>query len=197
MIRAENEVALVRVKDDRTKSFLQMKPIWMGMKHFNFKNVQLRVDAEGYEDLNGMDPDLLYHDEKSLREQGLREISRDGYPSPYGGTLYHDDALYRAAKVLRNVEGRNWELLQITLWEKMSEIFDMSEYHPRADERNHVLGRLISMQRLFIDAQNIMMHAKDQTTKDVQNATERLPRSYTEWVELQRELTGTVKALEM
>ncbi len=82
------------------------------------------------------------------------------------------------------MEGRNWELLQFTLWEKLSEIFDMSEYHPRGEEKNHVLGRLISMQRLFIDAQNIMTHAKDQTKKDVQNATEMLPRSYTEWVEL-------------
>ncbi len=127
MRRADNEMALVRVKDERTKSFLSMKSIWMGMKHFNFKNVQLRVDAEGFEDLHGMNPDLLYHNEQSLKEQGLREISRDsdGYPSPYGGTLYNNDALYRAARELRNVEGRNWELLQITLWEKLSEIFDM------------------------------------------------------------------------
>ena len=127
----------------------------------------------------------------------MREIPRDSYPSPYGGTLYNDNALYRAARELRNVEGRNWELLQITLWVKLSEIFDMSEYHPRGEEKNHMLGRLISMQRLPFDAQNIMTHAKDQTKKDVQNATERLPRSYAEWVELHQELIGTVRALEM
>ncbi len=77
MVRAENEMALVRVKDERNKSSLSLRPIWMAMKYFDFKNVQLRVDAEGYEDLQGMNPDLLYHNEQSLREQGLREISRD------------------------------------------------------------------------------------------------------------------------
>ncbi len=125
MKEADNEVALVRVKDEKTKTFLLLKLIWNATKHFDLKNVRISVDAEGYEDLHGMNPDHLYHNEQSLKEQGLREISRDLYPSPYGGTLYHDDALYRAARELRNVEGRNWELLQITLWEKLSEIFDM------------------------------------------------------------------------
>jgi hypothetical protein len=107
------------------------------------------VDAEGFEDLHGMNPDHFYPNEQSLREQGLREIPRDPYPSPYGGTLYQDDALWRAARDLRNVEGRNWELLQITLWEKLSEIFDMSDYHPRGEEKNHLLGRLISTRLFF------------------------------------------------
>jgi hypothetical protein len=161
------------------------------------KNAQPVVDAEGFEDLHVMNPDDLYHDEHSLRRQGLREIPRDSYPSPYGGSLRNDDTLYRTAKDLRNVEGRNWETLQIAVWEKLNEIFDMSEYHPRGDEKYHLLGRMISMQRLPFDAQNILTHAKDQTKKDVQNATTKLPRSYTEWVELHQEIVGTVRALEM
>ncbi len=56
---------------------------------------------------------------------------------------------------------------------------------------------MISMQRLFFDAQNIMGHVKDRTKKEVQKATEMLPRSYGEGVEMQKELTGTVRAMEM
>ncbi len=54
----------------------------------------------------------------------------------------------------------------------------MGKAEPRGEEKKHILGRAISMQRLFFDAQNIMVHAKDQTKKDVQVATERLPRTY-------------------
>ena len=151
----------------------------------------------GHEDLHEMKPDHFYHNEKTLKEQGLREIPREAYPSPYGGSLYNDIPLYRAAKDLRNVEGRNWETLQIALWEKLSEFFDMSDYYPRGEEKDHLLGRMISMQRLLIDAQNIMMHARDRTKKDVQNAIQKLPRSYMDLVDLQQELIGTVRALEM
>jgi hypothetical protein len=87
--------------------------------------------------------------------------------------------------------------MQIALWEKLSEIFDMSDFQPRGEKKKHFLGRMISMQRLFFDAQNIMGHAKDRTKKEVQTATEQLPRTYEEWVEMQKELTGTVRAMEM
>jgi hypothetical protein len=193
-------MSLVRVKDDRTKSLLPARLIWTATKYFDTKNVQPSVDAdiaEGFEDLHGMNPDHFYHNERRLREQGLREIPRDSYPSPYGGTLYNDEALFRAAKELRNVEGRNWETLQIAVWEKLNKIFDMSEYHPRGDEKYHLLGRMTSMQRIVFDALNILTQAKDQTKKDVLNATTRLPRSYAEWVDLHQEVVGTVRALEM
>jgi hypothetical protein len=131
MVEADNQVVLARVKDEKTKTFLSMKIILAATKHFDMKNIHTSVDAEGFEDLKGMNRDHFYHNEQSLREQGLREIPRDPYPSPYGGTLYQDDALWRAARDLRIVEGRNWETLQIALWEKLSEIFDMSDYHPR------------------------------------------------------------------
>jgi hypothetical protein len=62
--------------------------------------------------------------------------------------------------------------------EKLSEIFDMSDYQPRGEEKKHFLGRMISMQRLFFDAQNIMGHAKDRTKKEVQTATEQFPETY-------------------
>ncbi len=57
LMRAENEMALARVKDERKKLSLLLRPIWMAMKYFDFKHVQLRVDAEGYEDLQDMDMD--------------------------------------------------------------------------------------------------------------------------------------------
>jgi hypothetical protein len=74
----DNKVALARVKDEKTKTYLSVKPILVATKHFNMKDVQMTVDAEG----------TFYHTEKSLREQGLREIPRESYPSPYGGSLY-------------------------------------------------------------------------------------------------------------
>ncbi len=129
------------------------------------------------------------------------EVSKDPYPGPYGGSLYYDDPLWRLTRELCNMEGRNIELLEIALWEnlKLDEKFkfDMTDYQPRREEITYFLGRAILMQRLFFDAQNIMVHAKDQTKKDVQVATERLPRTYDEWLALQRELTGTVRAMEM
>ena len=193
----DNVLALARVKDERTKTFLSLKLIWTATKYFDLKNIRTSVDSEGHEDLHEMKPDHFYHNEKTLKEQGLREIPREAYPSPYGGSLYDDKMLYRAAKDLRNVEGRYWETLQIALWEKLSEFFDMSEYYPKGEEKDHLLGRMISMQRLLIDAQNIMMHARDRTKKDVQNAIQKLPRSYMDLVDLQQELIGTVRALEM
>jgi hypothetical protein len=74
------------------------------------KDVQTMVNTEGYEDLHGMNPDLFYHTEKSLREQGLREIPKESYPSPFGGSLWNEDALWRLTRDLRNVEGRNWDI---------------------------------------------------------------------------------------
>ncbi len=169
----------------------------MAVKFFNLDAVQGSVDAEGYECFQGMDPDLLYRTENSLRKQGLGGVSKDPYPGPFGGSLYYDDTLWKLTRELSDVEGRNIELMQIALWEKLSEIFDMTEYQPRGEEKKHFLGRAISMQRLFFDARNKMIHAKDRTKKDVQNATEQLPRAYVEWVALQKELTGTVRAMEM
>jgi hypothetical protein len=198
MMRTDNEMALVRVRDERTKSTISAKLIWLATKYFNMKNVQPVVDAEGFEVLHGMNPDNFYHNERSLKEQGLREIARDPYPSPYeGGSLYHDEALWKAARELRNVEGRNWENLLIAVWEKLNEIFDMADYHPRADEKYHMTGRMSSMQRLAFDAQNILTQAKDTTKKDVQDLTMKLPRSYKEWLDLRQELAGAVRALEM
>ena len=138
MMRIDNEMALVRVKDERNKTSIPAKAIWMAIKHFNMKNVQLSVDADGFEVLHGMNRDLLYHDEHSLREQGLREIPRDPYPSPYGGSLYYNDALWKATREIINVEGRNWENLQIAVWEKLKEIVDMSDYYPRGDEKDEM-----------------------------------------------------------
>ena len=83
MNEADKEMALLRVKDDKTKSFISLKPIWNATKHLDFRNVRTSVDAEGFEDLQGMNSDHLYHNEQTLKEQGLLEISRDGYPSPY------------------------------------------------------------------------------------------------------------------
>jgi hypothetical protein len=73
----------------------------------------------------------------------------------------------------------------------------MTDYQPSGEEKRQLLGRAISMQRLFFDAQNVMVHAKDQTKKEVQVATERLPRTYDDWISVQRELTGAVRAMEM
>ncbi len=95
------------------------------MKFFNLEGVQGSADAEGYECLHGMDPDLFYHTANSLRKQGLGEISKDPYPSPYGGSLFYDESLWRLTKEVINVEGRKIELIQIAVWEKLSEIFDV------------------------------------------------------------------------
>ena len=118
MMKVDDEMSLVRVRDDRTKTQISAKLVWLATKYFNMKNARPVVDADGHEDLHGMDPDHFYHDERSLKEQGLREVSRDAYPSPYGGTLYDNDALWRLTRELRNVEGRNIELLQNLLYGK-------------------------------------------------------------------------------
>ena len=47
MMQIDHEMSLVRVKDERNKTSIPAKVIWMAIKHFNMKNVQLSVDAEG------------------------------------------------------------------------------------------------------------------------------------------------------
>jgi hypothetical protein len=69
----DNKIALARLKDEKNKTHLSLRPILMATKHFNLKNAQMGVDADGFEDLHGMNPDLFYHTEESLKEQGLRE----------------------------------------------------------------------------------------------------------------------------
>jgi hypothetical protein len=102
----DNKIALARLKDEKNKTYLSLKPfLMMATKHFNLKNAQMEVDADGFEDLHRMNPDLFYHTEESLKEQGLREVPKESYPSPYGGSLYYDDALWRNARELRHVEG--------------------------------------------------------------------------------------------
>ena len=198
VMKVDDEMSLVRVRDDTTKTQISAKQVYLATKYFNMKNARPVVDADGHEDLHGMDPNHLYHDERSLKEQGLREVSRDAYPNPYeGGSLWHDTMLWKAARELRNIEGRNWENLQIAVWQKMNEIFDMSDYNPRADEKHHTWGRMTAMQRLFFDAQNMLMQAKDQTKREVNALTTKLPRTYKEWIGLHQEMVGAVRALEM
>ncbi len=84
----DNEIALVRLKDEKNKSHISLRPFFMATKYFNMINAQMTVDAEGFESLHGMDPDLFYHTEESLREPVLREVPKESYPSPYGGLLY-------------------------------------------------------------------------------------------------------------
>jgi hypothetical protein len=60
----------------------------------------------------------------------------------------------------------------MTLWKDQSEKFDTTEYQLRGEEQNRFLGRAVSMQRLFFDAQNIIANAKDQTKKDLEMVTE-------------------------
>jgi hypothetical protein len=113
----DNAIGLVRLKDEKNKTHISLKPFLTAVKYFDLEKVQITVDADGFESLHGMDPDLFYHTEESLRKQGLREIPKESYPSPYGGSLYYDDPLWRVTRELRNVEGRNIELMQIALWD--------------------------------------------------------------------------------
>jgi hypothetical protein len=196
----DNAIGLARLKDEKTKLYIPLKPFFAALKFFNMEGVpQAVLDADGYESLRGMDPDLLYHTDLSLRKQGLVEVPKDSYPSPYGGSLYHDQSLWNLTRDVINVEGRNIEHIQIAQWEILSNSFDMSDHHwqPRGEEKNHFLGRMTSMQRLFIDAQNLLGHAKDKTKKKVHAATEQWLSSLDDWVGLHKELIGTVRAMEM
>jgi hypothetical protein len=114
----DNAIGLVRLKDEKNKSFISLKPFLTAVKFFNLEGVQRSVDAEGYECLHGVDPDLFYHTANSLRKQRLGEISKYPYPSLYGGSLFYDESLWRLTREVINVEGRNIELIQIALWEK-------------------------------------------------------------------------------
>jgi hypothetical protein len=165
-----------------------LKPWLLAVRYFNLDIALSYIDGEGFESMQGMNRDLFYHTEDSLRKQGLVEIPKVQYPGPYGGSLYEDNALWRLTIDLSNMEGRNNDPMIIALWDTLSEKFDMADYQPKGEEKNHFLGRAISMQRSFIDAQNIIANAKDQTQKELEMVTERLPRSYEEWVDLQRDL---------
>ncbi len=55
----DNKIALARLKDEKTKTHIPLKPFFMATKYFNLKNAQMTVDVDGIEDLHGMNPDLF------------------------------------------------------------------------------------------------------------------------------------------
>ncbi len=156
----QNDVSLVRYKDERNKAWMSLKPLLQAVKHFNMDITQSSIDGEGFERMQGINRELFYHSEDSL--QGLVEIPVQ-YPGPYGESLYEDNTLWKLTRDLSNIEGRNIEPMIMALWDKLSEKFDMTDYQHKGEEKNHFLGRAISMQKLFIDAQNTIANAKDQT----------------------------------
>ncbi len=51
----DNAIGLVRLKDEKNKSFISLKLFLTAVKFFNLEGVHGSVDAEGYECLHGME----------------------------------------------------------------------------------------------------------------------------------------------
>ena len=76
----QNDVSLARFKDERTKVWLSLKPWPLAVKYFKLDIDRHYVDGNGFESMHGMNRDLFYHTEDSLRKQGLVEIPKVQYP---------------------------------------------------------------------------------------------------------------------
>jgi hypothetical protein len=87
------------------------------------------IDGNGFDCMHGMNRDLFYHTEDSLRKQGLVEIPKFQYPLAglYGGSLYEDNTLWRLTSELSNMKGRNTKAMIMALSDKLSEKVDMTE----------------------------------------------------------------------
>jgi hypothetical protein len=70
-----------------------------------------------------------------------------------------DQHITSAERNLSLSQERNLGPMVTIIWNEMDRafvsFFVMDEYHPKGDEKNHHLRRAASMQRLFMDIQNL------------------------------------------
>ena len=105
---------------------------------------------------------LSYHSAESWKEKGLLNPGTDGYPSITGGGLYHDQKVWETARELSHIPGRLMPDMIKKIWDEVEKRVDMSRYKPKGD---HAFSRLEGIQRMYIDAQNMMYANRDGTKK--------------------------------
>ena len=79
------------------------------------------------------------------------------------------------------------------LYDKISEMVDMSRYQPKGD---HPFQRLVAVQRMYIDAQNLIYMGRDGTKKRLLEESEFLARSFDEICAQKDRMTYLIDAVE-
>ncbi len=142
--------------------------------------------SDGFSSVHGMNKDYFFHSRETLQRQGLVQIPNNEYPSIYGGSLDNNTALYAEVGDSIRLEGRNITSMTSLIWTEMNKVVEMEDHHPKWSGTEHYLKRAVSVQRFFVDAQNLCANAIDEARKDLDLIT-RLPRSYKEWDRMDRD----------
>ncbi len=111
--------------------------------------------------------------------------------------MYNDNVLYKSVHELIRMKGRNIGPVITVIWNEISMIVNMDKYHPKGDEKNQLLGRAASMQRLFIDMQNLCTNSRNEAREDLDAITKRQPRTFEELNGQKEEICPAVRAVEM
>ena len=195
----EQRLPYKSLDDKQAKRLISLNSLYQVTKQCNMTTDpdKIYVDQEGYGTLNGLQRDSFYHDKESWKRQGLLQIPNTRYPGLNGGDLFHDKALYDHIRVVINTEGRNLGPMMEMLYEECNMTFNMTSYIPRGEERNQLMGRVMAIQRLFVDAQNICTSSRDEAKKDLDAITSRLPRSPEEWKAARDDLIPAIRGYEM
>ena len=79
------------------------------------------------------------------------------------------------------------------LWDEIEKVVDMSDYQPKGD---HPFARLEAIQRMYIEAQNMIYVNRDGVKKWLLAESENLPRSYEELTAQKERMTYLIDAVE-
>ena len=180
------------VLDKVTKINTPEKPLLEAAMNLNVGGAT-DMDGDGFAIFKPRDADIIYHSQETWKALGLSNPGNDRYPSITGGGLYHDLQLWDTAAELHQIPGRLIPEMIKLLWEKTAEEIDLTEYQI---EGGHPFARLIALQKVFIEAQNILFVNQDLIKRQLDKACEFMPRNFEE-TDLQRSrLLNLINAAE-
>jgi hypothetical protein len=194
-IRAMKEnVDLWSVYDKVDKKFRSVKPLFDASQNL-MVGAATGIDQDGYTVFKPRNEHTNYHDANTWKAAGLMNPGNDRFPSITGGGLYKDEELWETAAELPRIPGRMIpEMLKI-LWERINEYIDLSGYQDEATLA-HPFSRLIAIQKMFIEAQNILYVSRDMIATALKKECEQMPRSFASAAEQQERFILLVEASE-
>ena len=144
-----------------TKQIVQVSDLVVAAQNLNV-SVQTELDGDGKPVYPDRDRISLYHTAQSWKDKGLLNPGTDGYPSITGGGLYYDQKLWETAREISQIPGQLMPEMINKVWNEFKKKVDMTRYQPKGD---HPFARLEGIQRMYIEAQNMIYVGRDGTKK--------------------------------
>jgi hypothetical protein len=119
--RVRKKMNLSVLEDRKTKDAQQMGEFYHACRYLQFptNSKGMIIDGDGIPSLEGIDPQALYHSEKSLFEMGATMVMKTGYPSPDGNDLYPDQKTWETAQAMTRIKGRLLPGMNALAWEQL------------------------------------------------------------------------------